>query len=528
MTPFPRRMWGAGRVEWDRDLRVGTIAERISAVRSARTTTGASGTLLLIVVDHEYHQDGVPVASASGRRSSIATRPPIRCRCRSTSPRPRRRDGAWSTRSQPAPTVLFRFSAITFNTHRIHYDLPYARDVEGYPGLVVQGPLTAMMVAGFVERSSGRRLASYEFKATAPMFAGLSATIDVLPPGDDGTGTAQVLRNDGAVAMRVDYALRRPLMARCFLYVPGHRPDRFAKALASGSDAVILDLEDAVPVGAKDIARHDVRAFLDGLTPGPVETWVRINDGERGQDDLQALAGLAALAGVVVPKATPDVLAVRHNDAPDVALIPLVESATAITQVVAIAASAAVRTLAIGEVDLAADLGLGDDVPAAALWALRMQVVVACAATGRAAPLGPVIRDLDDLAGFAATVHELRHAGFGAQQAIHPKQVAIVNDELTPSGGRRRRCPAAPRGRRTSRRRRLRRPHRSHDRRGRPALRPAHARLGRAAGAVMPSRPVAPGQPARRPHVPGPRRRAGADAGLGDAVHVPTSGRSPR
>ena len=62
-------------------------------------------------------------------------------------------------RVDPQPPLLFRFSAITFNTHRIHYDVPYARDVEGYPGLVVQGPLTAMTVAGFVERSTGRRLA---------------------------------------------------------------------------------------------------------------------------------------------------------------------------------------------------------------------------------------------------------------------------------------------------------------------------------------------------------------------------------
>ena len=91
------------------------------------------------------------------------------------------------------------------------------------------------------------------------------------------------------------------------------------------------------------------------------------------------------------------------------------------------------RTLAIGEVDLAADLGLGDDVPDAALWALRMQVVVACAATGRSAPLGPVDPRHRGPAGFASTVHQLRHAGFGAVQAIHPTQVAVVNDELTPT-----------------------------------------------------------------------------------------------
>lgn len=206
MAPFPRRMWGAGRVEWESDLRVGATAERVSAVRSARTTAGASGTLLLVVVDHEYHQDGVRCVRE--QQTLVYRDPPA-----DPVPLPadaaviEAPDGALTTQHQPAPTLLFRFSAITFNTHRIHYDLPYARDVEGYPDLVVQGPLTAMTVAGLVERSTGRRLATYEFKATAPMFAGLRSTIAVVPPTADGTGTAQVLRNDGAVAMRVDYAV---------------------------------------------------------------------------------------------------------------------------------------------------------------------------------------------------------------------------------------------------------------------------------------------------------------------------------
>jgi len=176
-------------------------------VRSARTTTGASGTLLLVVVAHEYHQDGVRCIRE--QQTLVYRDPP-------TEPVPLPldepgddvADGTWSTTRRPGPPLLFRFSAITFNAHRIHYDLPYAGDVEGYPGLVVQGPLTAMTVAGFVERTAGRRLASFGFKATAPMFAGLRSTIDVTPPSTDGTGAAQVARNDGAVAMRVDYALR--------------------------------------------------------------------------------------------------------------------------------------------------------------------------------------------------------------------------------------------------------------------------------------------------------------------------------
>jgi 3-methylfumaryl-CoA hydratase len=207
MTPFPRRMWGAGRVQWEHDLRVGATAERVSTVRSARTTTGASGTLLLVVVDHEYHQDGV---RCIGEQQTLVYRDPPAdpVPLPVDAPAAEPPDGAWSTERRPEPTLLFRFSAITFNTHRIHYDLPYARDVEGYPGLVVQGPLTAMTVAAFVERSTGRRLSAYEFKATAPMFAGLRSTIVVAPPAIDGTGTAEVLRNDGAVSMRVEYGLR--------------------------------------------------------------------------------------------------------------------------------------------------------------------------------------------------------------------------------------------------------------------------------------------------------------------------------
>jgi citrate lyase subunit beta/citryl-CoA lyase len=221
--------------------------------------------------------------------------------------------------------------------------------------------------------------------------------------------------------------------ARVYLYVPGHRRDRFAKAVASGTDAVVLDLEDAVPIASKDTAREDVRAFLADVDPGAVELWVRINDGERGRDDLAALAGHPTLAGVIVPKAHPATLAARHADAPAVALVALVESASALGQLPAIAGADGVGALAIGEVDLAADLGLGDEVPEAVLWALRTQVVVAAAAAGLAAPLGPVSRAIDDLEGFAAVVRQLRQAGFGAVQAIHPKQVPVVQAVFTPA-----------------------------------------------------------------------------------------------
>lgn len=223
------------------------------------------------------------------------------------------------------------------------------------------------------------------------------------------------------------------MTARSFLYVPGHRPDRFAKALASGADAVIFDLEDAVPVPAKDDARFEVGAFIAGLAESPAEVWVRINDGDRGLADLGAMSAAQWLAGVIVPKASPARLAAVHDHRSGVPLIALVESGTALLAVADIAAAGGVQTLAMGEVDLAADLGLGPRPPSAALWALRMQVVVACAAAGRDAPLGPVERDFADLVAFEAIVADLHGAGFGAVQCIHPTQVPVVNEVLTPS-----------------------------------------------------------------------------------------------
>jgi citrate lyase subunit beta/citryl-CoA lyase len=223
------------------------------------------------------------------------------------------------------------------------------------------------------------------------------------------------------------------MAARAYLYVPGHRADRFDKAVASGADAIILDLEDAVPLGAKDAARDDVRAFLDRAGDAAVELWVRVNDGDRGRDDLGAIASASSLTGIVVPKASPATLATLHADAPHVALVPLVEGASAVADVAAIAAARGVRTLAIGEVDLAADLGLGDDVPDAVLWALRTQVVVAAAAAGLAGPLGPVSRDIADLDRLETLVRQLRGAGFGAVQAIHPSQVPVVRAVFTPT-----------------------------------------------------------------------------------------------
>jgi citrate lyase subunit beta / citryl-CoA lyase len=215
--------------------------------------------------------------------------------------------------------------------------------------------------------------------------------------------------------------------ATSYLYVPGDRPDRFDKAIASGADAVILDLEDAVGLSAKTEARAAVTAHLSSPAGG-VEQWVRINTGELGVEDLDAVAAQSGLAGIVVPKAGRAVLEAHAG----VTLIALVETAAAIMDVSSLA-TADVVALAIGEVDLAADLGVEPSDDGRELWPFRMQLVAASAAAGMRGPLGPVFTAIGDVDGLRRDTAGLKRAGFGARQAIHPSQVAVINQVFTPT-----------------------------------------------------------------------------------------------
>lgn len=203
LADFPRRMWGAGTVTWRGDLRFGESATRVTTLESVKRTTGASGPLLIVGLQHRYDQGGTQVIV---EQQSIVYRgagDPIPLPLDGAAPTPDA--GVVQQQRRADPALLFRFSAVTFNAHRIHYDAPYAAQVEGYPGLVVHGPLTSLQLAEHVETTTGRRLGRWQFKATAPMFAGSPQWFQCQPVADDGTGLARVLRNDGAVAMNAVY-----------------------------------------------------------------------------------------------------------------------------------------------------------------------------------------------------------------------------------------------------------------------------------------------------------------------------------
>ncbi len=191
-----RRMWAGGHVRRHRPLRIGTPATRRSRITDAALKSGRSGRLLLVSIDHEIEQDGETVIS---ERQDIVYREPG-----DPTPMPSGEheqaapEGGWCDVVTPDAVTLFRFSAVTFNSHRIHYDAEYARACEGYPALVVHGPLTAICLAESARRR-GISGAEFSFRAQAPLFAGVPLALVGEP--SDGGHALRAVRNDGVEAM---------------------------------------------------------------------------------------------------------------------------------------------------------------------------------------------------------------------------------------------------------------------------------------------------------------------------------------
>ena len=214
--------------------------------------------------------------------------------------------------------------------------------------------------------------------------------------------------------------------ARTLLFVPGDRPDRFAKAAAAGADLVVVDLEDAVAAEAKETAREAVASWLaDGHVAA-----VRINAAGTPWHaaDLAAVAGRAA--AVVLPKAEPGAaLTAVGRAAPTIALL---ETAAGILDARPVATTPGVCRLAVGTFDLAAELGI-DPLDREALLASRSALVLASAAAGLAGPVDGVRARLDDEPGLREETAAARRLGFTGKLCIHPRQVATVHDVLRPT-----------------------------------------------------------------------------------------------
>jgi citrate lyase subunit beta/citryl-CoA lyase len=224
--------------------------------------------------------------------------------------------------------------------------------------------------------------------------------------------------------------------ARSLLFVPGNRPERFAKAIASGADAVVLDLEDAVPPADRPAARAAIAAAWGTVSAAAVPIVLRVSTpgSEAGAQDLAWLAGQPTPAGVMVAKAeSADALAAVRRAAPGAALLPLIESAAGYAALAQIAAAPGVLRLVVGHIDFMADTGLRCSDDERELDPLRFAVAMHTRLNRLEPAVDGVTVAIGDDARLRADTRRALNFGFGAKLCIHPRQVAVVHDALAPS-----------------------------------------------------------------------------------------------
>ncbi len=202
---LPRRMWAGGRLRFHRSIPIGAQLRRRGRVSDIVEKTGRTGPLVFATVDYQlldgsdlcieerhdivYRELGPPLAAAEP--SPALPQPPA---------------GAWTRDVTPDPRLLFRYSALTFNAHRIHYDRPYTVEQEGYPGLIVHGPLVATLLLELVRRNSDRSVAQFDYRAKAPIFDAHPFRVMGVPQAQDRVELS-AFRCDGKVAMSAEALL---------------------------------------------------------------------------------------------------------------------------------------------------------------------------------------------------------------------------------------------------------------------------------------------------------------------------------
>lgn len=211
LPPLPqrRRMFAGGRLEVTAPLTLGRPAEQYSHVSAVRPKRGRSGDLLFVTVRSEYRQDGrlclteeqdLVYRSGGGAPVPAALAP-------DTGTRPHDDTSPWQQEWRTDPALLFRFSALTANAHRIHYDTPYATGVEGYPGLVVHGPLLVLAMLELVRRQ-GREARSLTYRLRKPVFCG-EPLLACGTPEDEGSARLRIAsrRDEAHATADVDCAV---------------------------------------------------------------------------------------------------------------------------------------------------------------------------------------------------------------------------------------------------------------------------------------------------------------------------------
>ena len=201
---LPRRMWAGGRFTFTKPLQIGETVQRTSIVRDIAVKQGRSGDLCFVATRHDFHVNG---ERRFREEHTAVFRDHPAPDAAPPAPRPAPEHSDWQRRIEPGPVLLFRYSALTFNGHRIHYDLDYCRNVEGYPGLVVHGPLTATFLMDLLnEHVPGATIAELTIRAVSPLFDTAPFTIAGKRNGDD-TVDLWACTPEGALALQATATL---------------------------------------------------------------------------------------------------------------------------------------------------------------------------------------------------------------------------------------------------------------------------------------------------------------------------------
>jgi 3-methylfumaryl-CoA hydratase len=198
-VPLPRRMWAGSRMEFHRPLRIGEAITRVSRIADVALKEGRSGTLVFVKLRHEI---AGPQGPALVDEHDIVYRDLPKPDDPAPAPRSAPPQSAWRREIRPDPVLLFRYSALTYNSHRIHYDHPYVTKVEGYPGLVVHGPLLATLLLDLLVQALPRAsVTHFEFRAVRPVFDVAPFFVCGQPAADGTSAQLWIAGSDGFLCM---------------------------------------------------------------------------------------------------------------------------------------------------------------------------------------------------------------------------------------------------------------------------------------------------------------------------------------
>jgi 3-methylfumaryl-CoA hydratase len=207
-VPLPRRMWAGSQFQFHQPLRVGDAVERVSTIEEITQKNGRTGPLVFVKVRHEIRRAGAPDVALTEFHDIVYREAP---KPGDTVPPPKSAPAGatWERRWVPDDVLLFRYSALTFNGHRIHYDRRYVTEVEGYPGLVVHGPLVATLLLDLLRHEKPDAVvARYEFRAVRPVFDINHFFVCGEPQSDGKTIRLWAMDHEGAITMDATAVIR--------------------------------------------------------------------------------------------------------------------------------------------------------------------------------------------------------------------------------------------------------------------------------------------------------------------------------